>query len=200
MKNAIAATAMAAHAALVLLLAPMLGGCRRSAATEALPVVDFIKEFHRADGRPAGTFAIAAHVAGGIARPAIVGPSPSRIIWVLPVPRRSVFRAQIAASGAPVRVRVGVSDARIYEQLGEVTVQPDEGWSLLEGDLSAYAGWKMSLFYRPDGLQWRLNLSVDAPAGVPGRIAIGAPAIVASRADALEYDARKARLTRSGAP
>ena len=118
---------------------------------------------------------------------------------MLPVPRRSIFRAEIAAAEAPVRVRLGVSDARIYEQLAEVTVQPGAGWTTLEADLSAYAGWKFSLFYRPDGQQWRLNLSVDALAG-PGRIAIGAPVILASRDSALEYAPRRARLTRSATP
>lgn len=188
------------HAALVLGFALASGACRSSAAPDAVPVVDFIKEFHRAEGRPAGSFAIADHFAGGTARPSIVGPAPSRIIWALPVPRSSMFRARIAASEAPVRARIGVSDARIYEQLAEVTVQPGAGWSMLEADLSAYAGWKFSLFYRPDGRQWRLNLSVDAPTGVPGRIAVGSPEIVASRASALEYAGRKARLTRSGGP
>ena len=200
MKKAIDARAIAAHAVLVLLLAPAAGACRPSAAPEAVPVVDFIKEFHRAEGRPDGAFAIAAHLAGGTARPAIAGPAPSRIIWVLPVPRRSMFRAEVAASEAPVRVRMGVSDARIYEQLAEVTVQPGAGWTTLEADLSAYAGWKFSLFYRPDGRQWRLNLSMDAPSGARGRIAIGSPVILAARSDALEYTARRARLTRNAAP
>jgi hypothetical protein len=200
MKKAIDARAIATHAVLVLLLGPATGACRPSAAPEPVPVVDFIKEFHRADSRPAGSFEVAAHLAGGTALPSIVGPAPSRIIWVLPVPRSSTFRAQIAAIGTPVRARIGVSDARIYEQLAEVTVEPGAGWSTLEADLSAYAGWKFSLFYRPDGRQWRLNLSVDAPAGILGRIAVGSPGIVASRADALEYAKRKARLTRNEAP
>ena len=162
--------------------------------------MDFIKEFHRAEARPEGAFAVAAHLTGGTALPAIAGPAPSRIIWVLPVPRGGIFRAAIAATEAPVRLRMGVSDARIYEQLAEVTVQPGAGWTTLEADLSAYAGWKFSLFYRPDGRQWRLNLSADAPSGAPGRIALGTPVIFASRASALEYAGRRERLTRSGAP
>ncbi len=200
MKKAIDARAIAAHAVLVLLLAPAAGACRPSASPEAVPVVDFIKEFHRAEARPDGAFAIAAHLAGATARPAITGPAPSRIIWVLPVPRHSRFRAEVAASEAPVRVRMGVSDARIYEQLAEVTVHPDAGWTTLEADLSSYAGWKFSLFYRPDSRQWRLNLSMDASSGTPGRIAIGSPVIVASRDDALEFTRRRARLTRNATP
>jgi hypothetical protein len=163
-------------------------------------VVDFIKEFDRAEARPAGSFAVTHHLAGGTALPAIVGPAPSRITWILPVPRESVFRAHVAAQDAPVRVRLGVSDARIYEQLADVTVQPGAGWSALAANLSAYAGRKFSLFYRPDGWQWRLNVSVDAVAGVPGRIALGSPEIVTSRGNALEYARRRVRLTRSGGP
>jgi hypothetical protein len=200
MNRATNASASAAHAALVLLLAARVGACRSPRTLEPVPVVDFIKEFHRADARPAATFAIADYAAGGTALPSITGPAPSRIIWVLPMPRTSIFRARVAASEAPIRVRLGVSDARIYEQLAAVTVQPDAGWSTLEADLSAYAGWKLSVFYRPEGRLWRLNLSVDAPSGTPGRIAVGAPAIFASRDSALEYARRKARLTRNAAP
>lgn len=200
MKNAIDASAIARHAVLIVLLALAAPACRPPAGPEAVSVVDFIKEFRHADGRPAGSFAIADHLVAGTPMPAIVGPAPSRIIWVLPIPRSSTFRARIAASRAPVRVRVGVSDARIYEQLAEVTVQPGAGWVPLEADLSAYAGWKFSLFYRPDSRQWRLNLSVDAPEGRPGEVALGSPQIVASRSNALEYAARRARLTRNGGP
>ena len=197
MNTAINASAIATHTTLVLLLALAAGGCGRPAAVEPVLSVDFIKEFHRADVRPSGSFVITDHLAGGIARPAIVGPAPSRIIWVLPVPRGGIFQAHVTASGAPVRARVGVSDARTYEQLGEVTVEPGGGWSPLTADLSAYAGWKFSLFYQPDGLQWRINLSVD---GVAGRIAVGSPQILTSRANALEYAARRARITRNGGP
>ena len=200
MNTAINASAIATHTTLVLLLALAAGGCGRPAAVEPVLSVDFIKEFHRADVRPSGSFVITDHLAGGIARPAIVGPAPSRIIWVLPIPRNGVFRAHLAASGAAVRARIGVSDDRIYEPLAELTVEPGTAWTSLSADLSAYAGWKVSLFYRPDGLQWRLNLSIDAPAGIPGRIALGSPVIVASRANALEYAARRARITRSGGP
>ena len=183
-----------------MLLALTAGACRSSAPSEAIPVVDFIKELHRAEIRPAGGFAVADHLAGGVALPAIAGPAPSRIIWVLPVPRSSVFRARVAASRAPVRIRVGVSDARIYEQLANVDVQPGAGWTSLEADLSAYAGWKFSLFYQPEGEQWRLNLSVDALTDTAGTVAIGLPHIASSPSNAREYAARRARLTRSAAP
>ncbi len=193
---------MARHAALTLLPAALLvGGCRPRASSSPIPVVDLIKEFEQADRRPADAYAIADHVAAGTAIPAILGPAPGRLTWVLPLPRHGVFRARVAASSAPVRIRVGVSDARIYEQLAEIQVEPDKAWSDLSADLSAYAGWKFSLFYRPEERAWRLNLSADAVAGIPARVAWGRPEIVAlSNADALEYAKRRTRITRSAAP
>jgi hypothetical protein len=107
----------------------------------------------------------------------------------------------VAAAGtAPSRVRIGVSDARIYEELAAATVTDGGGWSTITADLSAYAGWKFSLFYRPDGQTWRVNLSTDAIGGIPGRVAWGEPEIVTDTADALEYARRRVRITRSGAP
>lgn len=116
------------------------------------------------------------------------------------MPRRARFEAQVAASGARVRVRVGISDARIYELLGDATIAPGTSWTPMSVDLSAYAGWKPSLFYRPDRVLWRLVLSADAITGAPGTVAWGTPHIVASTRDALEYRTRRARLTRNEAP
>jgi hypothetical protein len=99
-----------------------------------------------------------------------------------------------------VRVRIGVSDARIYEELAAATVTDGSGWSTITADLSAYAGWKFSLFYRPEGQTWRVNLSADAIGGIPGRVAWGEPEIVTNTADALEYARRRLRITRSGGP
>ena len=184
------------RAALLVLLA---AGCRRASPSASIPVVDFIKEAHRAEQRPAA-YTVAYWNAAGTERPALVGPSPGRLIWTLPMPRGARFEAEAAAARAPVRVRVGISDARIYEALGEATISPGAPWTPLDLDLSAYAGWKLSLFYRPDRVQWRLVLSADAVAGVPGTIAWGSPVIAASTRDAREYEARRARLTRSEAP
>lgn len=99
-----------------------------------------------------------------------------------------------------MRVRIGVSDARIYEELAAATVTESSGWSTITADLSAYAGWKFSLFYRPDRQIWRVNLSADAIGGVPGRVAWGVPEIVTGTGDALEYAERRLRVTRSGGP
>jgi hypothetical protein len=182
--------------ALAFLLA---AGCRPPSPSASVSVVDFIKEAHRAEQHPSA-YTIAEWTAGGTARPALAGPSPGRLIWTLPMPRRARFEAEVAAAGAPVRVRVGISDARIYEQLAAATLAPGRPWTPLSVDLSAYAGWKLSLFYRPDRVVWRLVLSADATTAAAGTVAWGSPHLVASTRNAREYEARRARLTRSEVP
>lgn len=126
-------------------------------------------------------------------------------MYVLPVPRRSRFVAQVAIDGGvdgappqPLRFRVGVSDDRIYEQLADVVLTPgvQAGWTPLVADLSAYAGWQWSVFYRPETRRWRLVLSTDALAGVSGRGAWGAPGIDGDRSAAREHVERAARFSR----
>jgi hypothetical protein len=158
-------------------------------------VVDFIKEADRAERRPS-TYVIEYSHAGGSLLPAFVGPAPGRLTWTLPMPRGGRFEARLAAVSAPVRARVGISDSGTYEQLGEATLVPDAPWMPMTVDLSAFAGWKLSLFYRPDLVQWRFVLSADAAAGVPGTIVWGTPAIVAPAGSAREYAVRRARLAR----
>ncbi|HWJ55842.1 MAG TPA: hypothetical protein VNR90_06475 [Vicinamibacterales bacterium] len=177
-------------------LALLAVSCRDRAPSAPVAVIDFIKEADRADRRPPA-YAVVNSVAGGDALPAIVGPAPGRLTWTLPLPRGGRFEARVAASGAPVAVRIGVSDARVYEQLAAASVRPGGAWTDVAADLSAYAGWKLSLFYRPERRLWRLILSAD---GGPGTVAWGMPRIMASRSSALEYAARRARLTRSEAP
>jgi hypothetical protein len=163
--------------------------------------VDLIREFDRAEKRPAADYSIADHVAGGTRRPAIIAPAPGRMTWALPLPRRSLFRATVAATTtARVRVRVGVSDARIYEGIAETIVTSGDAWSTLTADLSAYAGRKFSLFYQPERQSWYVNVSVDAIDGAPARVALGTPEIVTDAAGAAEYAKRRLRVTRSGAP
>jgi hypothetical protein len=189
-------TTHAMRTALTLLLA---AGCRPASPSTSVPVVDFIKEAHRAEQLPSA-YTVTAWNAAGTVRPALAGPSPGRLIWTLPMPRGAHFQAYVAAARAPVRVRVGISDARIYEALGEATLAAGAPWTPLDLDLSAYAGWKVSVFYRPDRVLWRLVLSADAMAGAPGTVAWGSPQIVASTPHALEFQKRRARLTRSEAP
>jgi len=144
-----------------------------------------------------------------VALPAIVMPVPSRATWRLPLPRRGVLRASLArddsrlASGAPappVRFRAGIADNRIYEGLASVTLEAGRrGWVDLHADLSAYAGPKWSLFYRPDGIIWHLVLAVDvAGVGEPPMAVWGEPEVLAPASDVREYVERRRALRAAG--
>jgi hypothetical protein len=165
-----------------------------------------MRDVRDAEARPSrAAFEVADVSVAGRSEPAIRTIAPSRLVFVLPVPRRSAFVAQVAIDGGvdgappqPLRFRVGVSDDRIYEQLAEVLITPgvQTGWTELRADLSAYAGWQWSLFYRPETERWRLVLSTDAPSGVRGRGVWGAPGIDGDRSAAREHVERAARLVR----
>lgn len=164
--------------------------------------VDLIREFDRADKRPADGFAIGEHQIHGVAHPAIVAAVPSRLTLALPLPRHGVFHAFVALADGPagtraaaVRLRVGVSDHRIYEGLTELILVPGERtWMDLRADLSAYAGWKWSLFYRPDRVTWRVVLAADATDSVPATVLWASPEIVTDTKSAREYAARRQQL------
>jgi hypothetical protein len=178
-------------------------GCVVSACAPADPspirIVNLVRDLRVAEARPSpAAFEVADVSIAGRSEPAIRTIAPSRLVFVLPVPRRSTFTARVAIDGGmngmspqPLRFRVGVSDDRIYEQLAEVLLTPGihTGWTDVRTSLSAYAGWQWSLFYRPERQAWRLVLSTDAPAGA-GRGVWGAPGIDADRAAAREYIAR----------
>lgn len=164
-----------------------------------VPVVDLIDEFERAEKRPPEGVRVPAHTAGGLTLPAIVMPIPSRVTWRLPLPRGGLLRTSVARANAvpgtvgvpPVRFRIGIADDRIYEGLTEITVAPEQhDWIDLRVDLSAYAGWKWSLFYRPDRILWNLVLAADG-AGGETRVVWGASEIVTDRRAAREYAARR---------
>lgn len=164
-------------------------------------VVDLVREFDRAEKRPAAVFQMTDHRVGDTARPSIVAPVPSRLTWSLPLPKRGVFQAFVAlpdppagTAGAPIRLRVGVSDHRIFEGLSDVTLTPGERrWFSLRADLSAYAGWQWSLFYRPDRVTWRLNLAADGAEAAHAIAVWGSPEIVTDSESAREYAIRRQR-------
>jgi hypothetical protein len=170
-------------------------------------IVDLVRESRDAEARPSrDAFDVADVSISGQSQPAIRTIAPSRLIFELPVPRRSTFAARVAIDGGvdgappqPLRFRVGVSDDRIYEQLADVLLLPgvQTGWTELRADLSAYAGWQWSLFYRPERRRWRLVLSADAVSGVRTRGAWGAPGIDGDRAAAREHVERAARMSRA---
>jgi hypothetical protein len=169
-------------------------------------IVNLVRDFRDAEARPSrAAFEVADVSVAGQSEPAIRTIAPSRLIFVLPLPRRSTFAARVAIDGGidgaspqPLQFRVGVSDDRIFEQLADVLLTPgmQAGWTELRADLSAYAGWQWSLFYRPEERRWRLVLSTDAVSGVGGRGVWGAPGIDGDRSAAREHVERAARMSR----
>ena len=185
-----------------LITAIVLAGCPSATPSTPVRAVDLIRELDRAEQRPPHGFAIAEHQLDGVVLPVIAAVVPSRLTLPLPLPRHGVFRALVALADpvpggkpAAVRLRVGVSDHRIYEGLTETILRPGERtWMDIRADLSAYAGWKWSLFYRPDRTTWRVVLAVDATASVPATVFWGMPEIVTDTTSAREYSARRQRL------
>jgi hypothetical protein len=185
-----------------LVAAIVLVGCRSSTPSAPVRAVDLIREYDHADKRPPSGFTVVEHTVGAVVRPAISATVPSRLTLPLPLPRHGVLHAFVALADPPpggraaaVRLRVGVSDHRIYEGLTELLVPPGaRTWTDLRVDLSAYAGWKWSLFYRPDETTWRLVLAADATDSAPATVFWGAPEIVTDTQSAREYGARRQRL------
>jgi hypothetical protein len=93
-----------------------------------------------------------------------------------------------------VRVRLGISDNRVYEGLAEHTLNPGTGWTEFRTDLSAYAGIKASLFYRPDRITWRLVLSTDRVGPAPATAVLGSPEILTDVSSAKEYLTRRQQM------
>src|SRR5688572_3769793 len=110
-----------------LLVVIVLSSCRNPVEPRAVKAVDLMRDFNRAEKRPAVTFEIVEREVNGVARPAIVVPVPRRLTWSLPLPRRAVFQTVVALTTpppgnapAPVRLRVGISDHRTFEGLSAV--------------------------------------------------------------------------------
>ena len=142
-----------------------------------------------------------AYEIAGVTRPAIVMPVPSRVTWSFPLPRRGVLHTSAAlapgADGAPpppARFRIGISDHRIYEGLSEKVLTAQDGWVEFSVDLSAYAGWKWSLFYRPDRLTWNVVLAADAGSAGAATAVWATPEIVTDAAAAREFTARRRQI------
>ena len=159
-----------------------------------MQVIDLIKELTHAERRPdPAAFDVVTRTIGGVTRPAVAIPVPSRIVWTLRFPERATFRALVAVEDAaslphdPIAFRAGVSDERRYDPLAHVEVAsvPSE-WIPLTADLSLYAGRKWSLFYRPDAHPWRLILSIDG-AGDRLRALCADPGVYSDRDAARKY-------------
>jgi hypothetical protein len=185
------------HLAISLLL--LFTGCDRTSREASTQVVDLADQLDGAERRPPAGFDLTVHVVDGIARPAIVMPVPGRAIWSLRVPRNGVLRTFVAletsdGSGVGVRFRLGISDHRVSEILATRTVTGERGWTELAADLSAFAGFKWSLFYRPDEITWRISLATDDMGSARTRALWGSPEILTDAQSARDY--QKQRVVR----
>jgi hypothetical protein len=129
----------------------------------------------RPPATPGETFVVRDVMLDGRTVPAVAVPQPSRMAWTVRIPRRATLTAH--AGLAPDRTgkyagdalfRIGVSGGRVYEQVYERrvapnTVEADRAFVPVAVDLSAWAGWQWSLFYRPSETAWNLVFSVDGP-------------------------------------
>jgi hypothetical protein len=179
----------------------VLTACRYSTPSAPIRAVDLVHEFDRADKRPLVGFAISEREVDGLTLPVIAAPVPSRFTLALPLPRNGVLHARVAIEMVTpgevpgVRLRIGVSDQRIYEGLTQLVLPPAQGaWTEVRTDLSSYAGWKWSLFYRPDGITWRLVLAADALVDRPATVLWAGPEITTDIRSAREYAGRRQRL------
>ena len=162
-----------AIAALVTLLASPLA-CGRAPQ----PIhIDLLSLLALAEKRPPTTahdaFVVADVKVYGRTIPAVIVPQPSRVIWTVRIPRRATLTAYAGlmpdGSGkyaGDAVFRVGVSGGRIYEQvyrrrMTPITVEADRTCVPITVDLSAWAGWQWSLFYRPSETAWGVVFSVD---------------------------------------
>lgn len=174
-------------------------GCQPPPNATSVPVVDLVRELDRAVKQPPNGFAIATHEKDDVVRAAIAVTVPSRLTIPLALPRHGVLRASVTLEtedpAAAVRFRIGVSDHRIYEGVNAIVVTGDRrGWVDLRANLSAYAGFKWSLFYRPDRVIWRVVMATELVQGSAARGVWGTPEIVTDTESAREYEVRRRRL------
>lgn len=172
------------------MLAALLSACG-DARSNASTLIDLLTALPKAERRALRPIdeAIVVTAAGpfGDPRIAIVMDAPARLTYQLRIPRRARLRSAIAlvpdatgALGAGVTARIGISDGRVYEGLFQQKIEgtaPDATqWHAIDLDLSAYAGWQWSLFYRPSEREWRFIINADAHPG--GRLAWARPEII----------------------
>jgi hypothetical protein len=105
--------------------------------------------------------------------------TPARISWTIPIPRQArLSTAVMLLDGRGVTAHFYIGE-RTWEELFRITLSGTNAdaraWHPVVIDLSGYAGWQWSLFYRPSEHPWRLNFYADpAPAGT---LAWAAPTI-----------------------
>lgn len=155
----------------VLLLA--LGGtaCARDGGPQ-VTAIDLVRLSDRAEKRPAGArLQVAQHECGATTLAGLEVPVPSRLTYRLNFPQRARLATTPVLHGSPgaaAEFRIGISDRRTYETLVTriaMAAECSSGGAEIAVDLSRYAGWQWSLFYRPDERTWELIFGVTAVSG-----------------------------------
>jgi len=160
-------------------LAAGLYAIQRGGVRQRVVVADLTDSLDQAERRPAAaTFDVAPLTIGTEAHRAISTPGASRITWELMLPDNALIEVAVALKpeawtleGDGVLFRVGIAEGRTHEDLATRLVNPhgqadDRRWIPLSIDLGAYSGFKLSLFYHPRRLKWRLVFNTNA--GSPG--------------------------------
>lgn len=148
--------------------------------------VDLLAQLSSADRRAGGNVDQAVRMdvvaVQGDARTALIMRAPARVTWPVTLPLHARFFSALAlvpdAPGLPqgVTVRVGLSDGRMYQEIGKV--EATGSWAPIFLDLGEYSEWKFSVFYQPLHKTWRLVLNADATPG--GTVAWDRPRLTKS--------------------
>ncbi len=171
--------------------------CRRDDGTIVPRRIDLLRSFDRAEKRPAGAvFTTAIVTLGGETQPALDVPAMSRIVFASRLPDHAVLRTAVglptemaAPGGGRALFRIGIADERTYDGLlsKEIDIgSTPRAWEHVSIDLSDYAGFKWSLFYRPREKTWRVifNTSITRQgrsADASDRLFWGTPSIERAR-------------------
>ncbi len=166
--------------------------CRTPDNSGAASTIELARTLDGAELQPsAAAFSRTVVVLAGRDSVAIVAPAASRVTWPLRLPPRAGFSGQVAAiractdDAATVRFSLGISDDRTYEELWRAVVPASDStaprWTPISVDLGDYGGRKLSLFYQPDRITWRLiaNARPAAPSACVAQVLWGAPRIEA---------------------
>jgi hypothetical protein len=144
-------------------------------------LIDLLHELPRAQVRAVAPEGARVDLVAGEAGlvPALVMPAPSRVIWPVQLTERAELTARVAVLGDAadrgVTIRIGISDNRSYDELlrtkiGTTGTTGTTGtqtlaWQPIRVDLSAFSGWRFSLFYHPNKKIWNLIVNADATPG-----------------------------------
>ena len=164
--------------------------CRTPDTSGSVSIIELARTLDGAELQPsAAAFSRTLIVLAGRDSVAIVAPAASRVTWPLRLPPRAGFAAQVAAirtcadDTASVRFSVGISDERTYEELWRAVVPASDPasprWTPIGIDLGDYGGTKLSFFYQPDRITWRLiaNARPAAPNACVAQVLWGAPRV-----------------------